>query len=250
MEKLLNFPPLASEGGHAIDHAIVNIHWLMLALFVFWGGFMAIALIRFRRGAKKPVNTIGIKSKFAYWLAGAIAVVELFELFGFSIPLIAKRNDEIPDPRQAVVVNVVAEQFAWNIHYPGPDGVFGRRKPELVSPDNPLGLDRTDPAAKDDITTINQLNLPVDKPVIVHLSSKDVIHSFNLPVMRVKQDAIPGMNVPVVFTPTVIGNYEIACAQLCGIGHYRMRGYINIQSADDYAKWLAEQEAELTQPAQ
>jgi cytochrome c oxidase subunit 2 len=250
MEKLLNFPFLASESGHAIDHIIVNVHWIMFALFAFWGGFLVYTLVRFRKGANPKANPTGIKSKFAYWLAGLLAVIELYELFGASIPIVAQRNGPLPDPKNSVVVNVVAEQFAWNIHYPGNDGVFGRRSAELVSADNPLGLDRTDPAAKDDITTINQLNLPVDKPVVVHLSSKDVIHSFNLTVMRVKQDAMPGMNVPVQFTPTVIGNYEIACAQLCGIGHYRMRGFLNILAAADYDKWIAEQEAALTAPAQ
>ena len=103
-----------------------------------------------------------------------------------------------------------------------------------MSADNPLGLDRKDPNAKDDITTINQLNLPIDRPVLVHLSSKDVIHSFGLYEMRVKQDAIPGMSIPVWFIPNRIGEYEIACSQLCGLGHFRMRGFITIQSAADY----------------
>jgi len=98
-------------------------------------------------------------------------------------------------------VRIVAEQFAWNIHYPGPDGVFGRTSLSLVGTDNPLGLDRSDPAAKDDIATINQLNVPVGKPVVIHLSSKDVIHSLNLPAFRVKQDAVPGLNIPVWFVP-------------------------------------------------
>ncbi len=146
------------------------------------------------------------------------------------------------------MVRVVAEQFAWNIHYPGPDGKFGRTDIKLVSADNPLGLDRTDPNAKDDITTINQLNLPTDRPVLVHLSSKDVIHSFGLYEMRVKQDAIPGMSIPVWFIPNRIGEYEIACSQLCGLGHFRMRGFITIQSAADFKKWYDDQEKEL-QPA-
>ena len=99
-----------------------------------------------------------------------------------------------------------------------------------MAADNPLGLDRSDPAAKDDITTINQLTLPVDKPVLVHLSTKDVIHSFGLYEMRVKQDAVPGLDMPVWFIPNRIGDYEIACSQLCGLGHYRMRGFVNIKS--------------------
>jgi cytochrome c oxidase subunit 2 len=114
-----------------------------------------------------------------------------------------------------------------------------------VSADNPLGLDRNDQDAKDDITTINQLNLPVDRPVLVHLMSKDVIHSFGLYEMRVKQDAVPGLSIPVWFIPNRVGEYEIACSQLCGLGHFRMRGFVTIQSADDYSKWMADQVKEL-----
>src|SRR5262249_38461661 len=135
---------------------------------------------------------------------------------------------------------------------------FGRTDITKVSPDNPLGLDRTDPAAKDDITTINQLNLPVDRPVLVHLSTKDVIHSFGLFEMRVKQDAVPGMSIPVWFIPNVTTadmrvklnkpdfEYEITCSQLCGLGHFRMRGFVTIQTAAEFAVWMADQEKQLT----
>ena len=116
-----------------------------------------------------------------------------------------------------------------------------------VAADNPLGLDRTDADAKDDIATINQLNLPVDRPVLVHLSSKDVIHSFGLFEMRVKQDAIPGLDIPVWFIPNRVGDYEIACSQLCGLGHFRMRGFMTIQSDADYQNFLAEEAKLLAQ---
>jgi cytochrome c oxidase subunit 2 len=95
------------------------------------------------------------------------------------------------------------------------------------------------------VTTINQLNLPVDRPVLVRLSSKDVIHSFGLYEMRVKQDAIPGMQIPVWFVPTRPGEYEIACSQLCGLGHFRMRGFVTVQTAEDFSKWMADQEKEI-----
>jgi cytochrome c oxidase subunit II len=144
-----------------------------------------------------------------------------------------------------VIVRVVGEQFSWNIHYPGPDRKFGRTDISKVTADNPLGLDRADPAAKDDITTINQLYLPVDRPALVHLSSKDVIHSFGLYEMRVKQDAVPGMSIPVWFVPTRTGDYEITCSQLCGLGHFRMRGFITIQSDAEFKKWLDDQAKEL-----
>jgi cytochrome c oxidase subunit 2 len=152
---------------------------------------------------------------------------------------------QFPAESEAVRVRVVGEQFAWNVHYPGPDGKFGRTDIKLVSADNPLGLDRTDPNAKDDVTTINQLNLPIDRPVLVQLSTKDVIHSFGLYEMRVKQDAVPGMQIPVWFIPNRAGEYEITCSQLCGLGHFRMRGFVTVQSQADFTKWFDDQEKEV-----
>jgi cytochrome c oxidase subunit 2 len=155
---------------------------------------------------------------------------------------------DLPAENQAVVVRVIGEQFAWNVHYPGPDGRFGRTEVARVAPENPIGLDRTDPNAKDDITTINQLTLPVDRPVLVHLMTKDTIHSFGLTEMRVKQDAIPGMSMPVWFIPNRVGEYEIACSQLCGLGHFRMRGFVSITSDADYQKFLQDEAAGLVAP--
>ena len=162
----------------------------------------------------------------------------------------------------AMQVRVVSEQFAWNVQYPGADGVFGRRDIDLIDASNPLGLDRSDPFAKDDVTTINQFHMPVDRPVTVLLSSKDVIHSFSLPNMRVKQDSIPGMEIPVHFTPVMttpeesqlpgcFANskcWEIACAQLCGLGHYRMRGFYQVHAQESFDTWMAGQVAELNPP--
>ena len=166
--------------------------------------------------------------------------VELVLIVAFAIPAWAARVDAFPAESEATIVRVVAEQFAWNAHYPGADGQFGRTDIKLVSAENPLGLDRSDPAAKDDFNSINQLALPVNKPVIIHLSSKDVIHSFSLIQMRVKQDTIPGESIPVWFTPTMTGDWEINCSQLCGLGHYRMRGFYSIKSQADYEAWLKE----------
>ena len=156
-----------------------------------------------------------------------------------------------------VQVRVVAQQFAWNIHYPGNDGKFGPTKPELVDEEtNPVGLDRSSPAGADDIVTINQLHLPVNKMAMIYLTSKDVIHNFALPEMRVKQDAIPGMSIPIFFTPNktskdflteISGSprdgmgYEIACAQLCGNSHYRMKGYLTVETQEEFDEFLAEE---------
>ena len=135
-------------------------------------------------------------------------------------------------------VRVVAEQFAWNFHYPGADGEFGETRPELVNlATNPLGIDKTGPG-EDDVSA-TELHLPVDRAVVCEILSKDVIHSFFLPVMRVKQDAIPGMRIPVWFEPVKEGVYEIACAQLCGNNHYSMKALMTIHDTDaEFEAWL------------
>jgi cytochrome c oxidase subunit 2 len=254
MTEWLGLPALAATHGAQIDSLIGWMHVFMLVLFVGWGAFFIYVLIRFRQSRNPAANYTGTTSHVSSYLEGGVLVVEMLFLFAFSIPLWAMRVDHLPAESEALVVQLTAEQFAWNVHYPGADGVFGRTDTKLLDlQSNPLGLDRSDPAAKDDITTLNQLYLPVNKPVIVKLRSKDVIHSFNVPEFRVKQDAIPGFTIPVWFVPDVTtaemrtrtGNpefaYEIACAQLCGLGHYRMRGFVTVQSDDEFQKWMEEQ---------
>jgi cytochrome c oxidase subunit 2 len=258
MTEWLGLPHLASAHGAAIDRTIAYMHLLMIALFVGWGAFFLWALVRFRRSRNPVADYKGVTSHASSYLEVGVAVAEGVLLFGFSVPLWMQRVDRLPPESQAVVIQVVAEQFAWNIHYPGPDGKFGRTDAKLIDVQtNPLGLDRTDEAAKDDIITLNQMHLPVDRPVIIKLRSKDVIHSFNLPEFRVKQDIIPGLTIPVWFQPTVttaamrteLGNpefnYEIACAQLCGLGHYKMRGFVTVESADEFQKWVDAEEAKI-----
>jgi cytochrome c oxidase subunit 2 len=253
----LGMPPAASAHAGEIDQMMVLVHWLMLVLFVGWGAFFLYVLVRFRRGANPKANYLGAKGKLSKGLEVAVAVVEVVLLVFYAIPAWARRVQNLPSESEAVVVRVVGQQFAWEVHYPGPDGKFGRTDVKLVSADNPLGLDRSDPDAKDDFNSENQLHVQVNRPVLVHLSSKDVIHSFGLYEMRVKQDAVPGLQIPVWFIPTVSTaemrartgkadfDYEIACSQLCGLGHFRMRGFLVVDSADDYQKWMADQEKDL-----
>ena len=249
MLNLLGLPVAASSHAAELDHMTVLVHWLMAVMFVGWGLFYVFVLFRFRKSANPQASYTGAKGKLAKSTEIAVAIIEIVLLVGYAIPAWATRVTQFPAESEAVVVHVVGEQFAWNIQYPGADGKFGRTDVNLVSASNPLGLDRADPNAKDDITTINQLNVPVDRPILVHLSTKDVIHSFGLYEMRVKQDAIPGMQIPVWFVPTRVGNYEITCSQLCGLGHYRMRGFFNVQTADAFSTWMADQVKEL-RPAQ
>ncbi len=216
----------------------------MAVLFIGWFAFFIYTIIRFRQrpGHKAEFHIKHFKTPT--YLEAGVALTEFVLLFAFSIPLWHFFRNEMPPKDKSLQVRVVAEQFAWNIHYPGKDGAFGKTDPKLISATNPLGLDPNDPEGKDDIITLNQLHIPVDMPVIVDLSSKDVIHSFTLPVMRVKQDAIPGQMIPVWFEAKSTGNFEIACAQLCGLGHYRMRGFFIVESKADFGKWLDGQAAE------
>ncbi len=256
----LGLPEVASAHGAELDHVTVLVHWLMLIMFIGWGLLFLYMLWRFRASRNPVASYEGLRSKASSWAEWAVIASEAILLIGFSIPLWSQRVDDFPNPAEATEVRVVGEQFAWNAHYPGPDGLFGRTDVTLVDAvSNPLGLDREDPAAADDVATINQLHLPVDKPAIVHLSTKDVIHSFMLNEFRVKQDAMPGMEIPLWFTPTVTSsemrelrgqedtNYEIACAQLCGIGHYRMRGFLTIHSQTDYDAWMESEQALLSE---
>jgi cytochrome c oxidase subunit II len=248
MDEWLGLPVAASAHAGDVDRIIVLVHWLMLVLFVGWGTFFVYVLVRFRRSAHPVAQHHGLRGNWSTWIEGGVLAAEVTLLVFFAIPTWSARVDAIPSPQQSVVVRVVAEQFSWNVHYPGADGTFGRTSLDLVSSDNPLGLDRGDAAAKDDITTINELHLPIDRPVIVYLSSKDVVHSFGLPQMRIKQDAIPGLVQPVWFTPSRIGQWEIACSQLCGLGHYRMRGFYSVQSASAFDEWVAQATAALEAP--
>jgi cytochrome c oxidase subunit II len=258
MTNWLGLPALATTHGGQIDGLIAWIHIFMFVLFIGWGGFFLYAVIRFRQSRHPKADYAGVKSHRSTYLEIAVAVVEAVLLFGFSIPLWANRVDRIPPENQALVVHVTGEQFAWNVHYAGPDGVFGKTDIKLIDVQaNPLGIDRSDPAAKDDVTTLNQLYLPANKPIIVKLRSKDVIHSFNVPEFRVKQDAIPGFTIPIWFVPDVTtaemrartGNaefqYEIACAQLCGLGHYRMRGFVTVLGAEEFQKWMDGEQTKL-----
>ena len=241
MWELLGLPPQASAHAADVDRLIVLLHWMMAILFVGWGAFFLYTLVRFRQSANPKADYAGVKSHNSSYLDVVLALVEAVLLIGFAIPAWATRVNQLPAEGEATVVHVVAKQFEWHIHYPGPDGMFGRTAIELITPTNAIGLDRSDPAAADDLATINQFNMPVNKPVIVHLSTQDVIHSFAIAELRVKQDVIPGQEIPVWFVPTLTGNFEINCSQLCGLGHYRMRGFVSIQTESEFQDWFAEE---------
>jgi len=235
------FPIVASAHGQDVDFIIIITHWLMAILFVGWSLFFIYVLIRFSKRFSPKADYVGVKGHLSTKIEVIIVVIEAVLLLGFSIPLWARQVNAFPNRTDTVELRVIAEQFAWNMHYPGKDGKFGRTSLEFFDKQsNPVGIDPSDEHGKDDITTINQLYLPIGRPAIIHLTSRDVIHSFSLNVMRVKQDVIPGMSIPTWFTPTKTGKWEIACAQLCGLGHYRMKGYITIQTQEEYDAWVDE----------
>lgn len=246
MKEFLEYymPPDYSAHGPELDALNLYVHWLMLILFVGWALVFLFILVRFRKSKNAKANYHGTQSHISKWAEIAVFAVECILLFGISIPAWSRWTRRPEAAKNALEIRVVGEQFAWNAHYPGPDGIFGRTDVDHVTSSNPLGIDPADPHGKDDVATLNDLHLQVNRDVVIRLTSKDVIHSFSLPYMRVKQDTIPGMEIPVHFRPVKVSGvetWEIACAQLCGLGHYRMKGRYQVQTQADFDKWMKEQ---------
>lgn len=149
-------------------------------------------------------------------------------------------NSDVASVRNAVYVQVTAEQFNWYFHYPGPDGIFGRTDLKFFGTAiNPIGLDRSDPRAKDDIVWSYEMHVPVNRPVVLRIRSKDVLHGFSVPSLGLKEDAIPSTTVETVFLPNQTGTLEIQCAEMCGVGHERMKGVLTVESESAFNAWLA-----------
>ena len=238
-EKILGLPPLASTNGVGVDDLIIYVHWLMIALFIGWLVYFFYAIRRFRGLRNPKADYVGVRNHSSNYIELAVAAVEAILLIFVAAPLWAKAVNKFPSASESTVIQVVAQQYAWNVRYPGPDGRFPEEEEKFVTMDNVFGANPADPDGKDDIVLINEIHVPVNKPVIIYLGSKDVVHSLKIIAMRVCQDAIPGLRVPVWFTPTQIGEYQINCAQLCGPGHYSMSGgFLTVESQEDYDKWL------------
>lgn len=232
--------PNASEHGHAVDHMLEFCHWFMVVLLVGWSAFFLYTLLRFHRTRNPRANYHGVKSKASAHLEFMVVVVEAVLLLGFALPLWGGRVTEFPDAQDALKVRAIGEQFAWNFHYPGPDGVFGKSSAVLVNANNPLGLDPNDAAAKDDLISKNELHVVNHRPTVIEISSKDVIHSLSIHHMRVDQDATPGLRVPMWFRPIRTGEFEIVCAQLCGAGHYAMKAKMICEEPAAFDQWVKE----------
>lgn len=244
-----HLPPAIYKHDYARkgDLLIDVLHYFMFLLFAGWGIYFVYCLVRFRQRAGHQASNYLIKAKVSKWLEVGVAVFEACLLIGLSIPVWAEVKTKLPtEADNPVRVRVVAEQFAWNFHYPGPDGIFGKTAPEHIDlAINPVGKDPSDPNGEDDVIS-GELHFPKDRPVIAEITSKDVIHSFFLPVLRVKQDAIPGMRIPTWFEAARSGNYEVACAQLCGNNHYSMKALMTIHDTDSqFEAWLEAQRPEV-----
>jgi cytochrome c oxidase subunit II len=239
MMKFLGLPPLATEHGQDVDRLILYVHLLMGALFVGWLSYFLYTIFRFNKRSNPKASYVGVTNHASTYIEGAVALIEAILLIGFAVPLWARVADAVP--KDALAIRVTAEQFAWNSRYAGADGVFGKQDARLVNAQNPLGLDPNDPAGKDDVVPpLNEIAVPVNTPVVCHITSKDVIHSFKINPFRVTQDATPGLSIPIWFKPTQEGHYVINCAQLCGNSHAFMKGHFFVMDTNKYKAWVAE----------
>lgn len=234
------FPESASAHGAQLDNQFVVTLIVTGAIFILAQGGLGYLIMRYReRPGQQATYSHGNDKMEVIWTIATTVLFFGMVLLGFQVWI---DMYIIAAPEDAIRIEVTGQQFAWNIRYPGPDGEFGTTLPELIddSAGNPLGLDPDDPVGMDDIV-VPTMAVPVNRPIELLLRSKDVTHSFSVRELRVKQDTLPGMVIPLRFVATKLGKYEIACAELCGLGHHRMRSFIDVFSEEDYAEWLTEQ---------
>jgi cytochrome c oxidase subunit 2 len=240
--RLLGLPVLAGANGKAVDELIIYVHWLMAVLFIGWFAYFIYTLWRFNAKRHPKADHHGVRSHASSYIEVGVVIAELVLLIGFAIPMWAKASNvtTIPDAKDATTIQIVGQQFFWNARYAGKDGVFGKQDMAKVTGDNTFGVTPDDPNGKDDVQVVNEIHVPVNKYVICHVSSKDVIHSFKIIALRVTQDAIPGMRIPFWFKATKEGRYQINCAQLCGGSHSAMAGgMLVVESQKEFDKWIA-----------
>jgi cytochrome c oxidase subunit II len=212
----LKLPEDVSTYGGQIDGLFRLILWITGIIFVVVELLLLYFVFRYRHREGRPAHyTHGSNRLEVIWTIVPAVICVVLALMSRRSWAEIKQNM----PKEAMNLEITAEQFAWNIRYPGPDGKL---------------------ETADDIVTLNQLHFPVGRAVVVSLHSKDVIHSFFLPEFRVKQDAVPGMTTRIWFEATRVGHWEIACAELCGLGHFRMKGFVTVETPEEFERWLAE----------
>lgn len=239
----LGMHEIASEHGKVGNHMLAVIHWFMLILFVGWTAFLGVIIWKFRCKRNPKASYHGITSHFSTHIEVGVVIVEVVLLLGFAFPLWAKWSGSQHRPTGEGVVNLraVGEQYRWTFHYAGADNMVGLTAYDRLSGSNPVGLVAEDPNAKDDFVTVNELVLPVNRPAVIQVTSKDVIHGLAIIPMFAQQDAIPGSEIPMWFIPEKEGEWNIVCAQLCGAGHAQMVAYVRVVSEEEFEEWYAGQ---------
>jgi cytochrome c oxidase subunit II len=234
-------PELASEHGAQVDHMNGFVHWFMAVLFVGWSIFLIYTFWRFNQKRNPKADYHGVRGHTTTHIEIGVCIVEAVLLVGFAFPLWSRQADEYPTGPDVVKMRAVGEQFLWNFHYAGNDGVLGRVDPRLIGAGNPIGRDLNDPNGKDDFLVAATMKLPNNRPVIVDVGSKDVIHNLALTPMRAAQDATPGIKSHMWFKPIKEGSWDIICGQLCGAGHSQMKATLEVVSQGDFDKWFKAQ---------
>jgi cytochrome c oxidase subunit 2 len=231
------FTPLASNWG-MIDTTIDITFAITGIVFVAVNLFMAYAIFRFRHDPNRRSHYEPENTKLETWLT----VITAVGVAAMLAPGLVVWAEFVDVPEGADEIEVVGQQWQWSFRLPGEDGQLGEVDSRYVGPNNPFGMSPNDPAGLDDILiSKNELHIPIDRPLKANLRSKDVLHDFAVPQFRVKMDLVPGLVTYVWFTPTRTGKFDLLCMELCGIAHYTMRGYIVVDTQEDYDAWLAEQ---------
>ena len=231
------FTPIASNWRH-IDTTISITFWVTGFVFVAVSGFMAWAVIRYRHRTDSRASYQPENKKLEWWLlvltAGGVAAM--------LAPGLLVWADVVKVPPEAHSVEVVAQQWTWAYRLPGRDGKLGTVSARFVKDDNPFGMNPADPNGADDVLLASpELHLPLNRPVKLLLRSKDVLHDFAVAEFRVKMDMVPGLVSYVWFTPTRTGNFDILCQELCGVGHFAMRGRLVVDEPAAFQAWLERQ---------
>jgi len=229
--------PIASNWRY-IDDTIIITFWITGVVFVAVVLFTAYCVYRFRHQEGRRAMYEPENKRLEWWLT----VVTGVGVAAMLAPGLFVWNQFITVPEDATDIEIVGQQWQWSFRLPGKDGRLGISDTRNISPDNPLGLNRDDPNAQDDVVIEGgELRLPIGRPVKALLRSVDVLHDFYVPELRAKMDMVPGQVSYVWFTPIRTGTFEILCAELCGVGHPQMRGTLMIQEQSEYQAWLQEQ---------
>ena len=233
------FPPPISAHGIAYDAQFMRTLVVVGIIFVLAQFALGYVIVKFRDDGRRAGYSHGNNKLEAIWTSATALLFLGLVVMGTRI-WAGVHFDEAP--AGSIVVEVTAKQFAWSFRYPGPDGKFGHTDLKLVndSGGNPLGIDDKDPAGKDDIVSAS-LKVPVGKSIKLMMRSRDVIHNFFVPELRMKQDIVPGMDIPLHFQADKIGIYEVPCSELCGLGHFQMRTTMQVMSESDFEQWKQQQ---------